>query len=360
MITGYAECDRVLRDPSFRVADAERHDRKEEPDWRRHPAKYLIAESVVSRNVPDHRRFRTLLSRGFTPARIAAMRPAVEAITADLLVELERRAGDGGAVDFMDEFARRLPIRVIGAVLGISAEDAEWSRPLVDDLAVAFESRDPGEELDAADAAAVRLRDYFVDLIERRSGRSGDLVAELAAAVPDDTGELIANLVVLLIAGHESTSNLLGNGLRILLDRPELAATLRAEPDRVAAFVEETLRYDSPVQLTARWLGQDVDLGGHRLARHGSVLVLVGAANRDPARFPDPDEFHADRPDNGHLSFAVGHHFCLGSALGRLEANIAFRALLDKFPNIALAAEPARIDRMSLRGYDTLPIRLAG
>ncbi|MET8763314.1 cytochrome P450 [Lentzea sp. NPDC004782] len=362
LVTGYDECDRLLKDPAFMVRDQYRRDREDESAENRHPAKSLIAASIISLNPPDHRRLRLLLGRAFTPARITAMVPVIERIAEELMSEMKEKAEDVKFIDFMSEFADRLPIRVAGAVLGLSGADTEGLGPLVHDLAVAFEPGITGKPLAAANSAAARLRAHLTDVADRRRGQPSaddDLIGTLVAAAPEDFDELVANLVLLLVAGQESPSNLLGNGLRILLDKPELAATLRTAPAGLPAFVEEVLRYDSPVQMTARWPNQETDLGGYRLPREGCAILMLGAANRDPRIFLDPDEFLTTRTNNKHLSFASGSHFCLGAALARLGGRIAFHALLREFPGMSLADEPVRIDRLSLRGYATLPIRLA-
>jgi cytochrome P450 len=168
--------------------------------------------------------------------------------------------------------------------------------------------------------------------------------------------ELLGNLTLLLFAGFETTTNLLGNGLRLLLDRPDHAARLRDDPGLVAAYVEEMLRYDSPVQLTSRWAAEEVELAGVTVPARSSVLLALGAANRDRRRFADPAVFDPDRPDNQPLSFGAGPHFCLGAALARQEAQVAFPLLLNRLPGLRLAGEPVRRDRMVLRGYQHLPL----
>ncbi|MFE3781945.1 cytochrome P450 [Amycolatopsis sp. NPDC059090] len=362
LITGYDECDRLLKDPIFMAGDQYWRDREDESVENPHLAKSLIAASIISLNPPEHRRLRLLLGRAFTPARMTAMTPMLERIVDELVSEMAQKTESVGVIDFMSEFACRLPIRMAGAVLGLSSADVEGLGPLVHDLAVAFELDISGEPLNAANSAAARLRAHLTDIIARRCGQPSaddDLIRSLVAAAPEDFDALIANLLLLLVAGQESPSNLLGNGLRILLDRPELAATLRAAPAGLPAFVEEVLRFDSPVQMTGRWSNQETDLGGHLLPREGYAILMLGAANRDPRFFLHPDEFLTARANNKHLSFAAGSHFCLGAALARLGARIAFHALIREFPGMSLADEPARIDRLSLRGYATLPIRLA-
>jgi cytochrome P450 len=162
--------------------------------------------------------------------------------------------------------------------------------------------------------------------------------------------------VLLLVAGFETTTNLLGNGLVALLDNPAYADRLRAEPDRAPSYVEEMLRFDSPVQLTSRWAYEAVDVGGYHVPRYTQVLLLLGAANRDPARFTVPDAFDPDRPGNASLAFGAGAHFCIGNALARLEAQVAFPRLLQRFPRLGRAGEPTRSDRLTLRGYRHLPV----
>jgi len=370
LVTGYAECSQVLRDSSFLVLDAAWRDSGGDPGWRQHVAKSIFASSMVCRNGPDHQRLRPLLSRAFTTGRIAALRPAIERVTGKLLAGLAERATGGAAVDFMTEFAGRLPINVIGALIGIPPADLEWVRPLVDDLTTVVEPEVTGEPLAAANTAAVRLRDYVADLVADR-GRpdTDDLLGALLAghranpdqraiAEADQPDVLIADLILLLVAGHETSKNLLGNGLRILLDRPELVTALRADPRQVNGVVEEMLRYDAPLQLIVRRASRDTRVGAHRMPRHGYARLFLGAANRDPARFIDPDTFRPDRPDNRPLSFGAGPHFCVGAALGRLGATVAFPALLRRFDRIGLAGEPVRRDSLTLRGYAHLPVHL--
>lgn len=186
------------------------------------------------------------------------------------------------------------------------------------------------------------------------------MAALLAAGAADRlTGpELLANLGLLLIAGFETTTNLLGNGLVALLDRPGQLARLRAEPARASGYVEEMLRFDAPVQLTSRYPAVPTELAGTPVPAGHTVLVLLGAANRDPARFPDPHSFDPDRPANQPLSFGAGPHFCLGAALARLEAQVAFPLLLRRFPDIAPAGAPLRCDRLAFRGYASLPVNV--
>jgi cytochrome P450 len=219
--------------------------------------------------------------------------------------------------------------------------------------------------LGPADAAAHELRRYFGELTEqRRKDPQGDLVSALVQVNDAHDGrlsdvELVVNLVLLFVAGFETTTNLLGNGLYLGFRHPEVLARVRAGEIPVGDFVEEVLRYDSPVQSTSRVaLAEGATVGDQPIAKGEQVILLLGAAHRDPGRFAQPDVFDPTRPDNVPLSFGAGIHYCLGQGLARLEAQVAFTRLFARFPGIELAAEPTRRDRLVLRGYQTLPVLL--
>ena len=364
VLSGYDACAQALRDPGLLSEDAEYLDRGN-LDWRTSAALTALSASMLFTNSPDHERMRRLASRVFTARRIEDLRPAVERLTTALLDRMTELGAGGAPVDVMAEFAYLLPITVICELLGIPEGDRTWFRGPSADLAFALEPVTSLASLAAADEAAVVLRRYFTDLIaERRKEPTEDLVSALVRVHDEDRtalteDELLANLILLLIAGFETTTNLLGNGLRLLLDRPEHAARLRDEPGTARAYVEEILRHDSPVQLTSRWSRTDVELVGVRVAAGNEILLLLGAANRDPRRFADPDRFDPDRPDNQPLSFGGGPHFCLGAALARMEGQVALPMMLTRFPGLRLAAEPTRRDRLTLRGYEHLPVRLS-
>lgn len=361
---GHAVVDRVLRDPAFRVEDAERHDLLW-PDWRRHPSVASFVNSMLMANSPRHERMRSLVSRAFTARRVAGLRPAVERLAGDLCDRMADEGGDGAPVDFMERFAFLLPVTVIGELLGVPEGERTWLRPVVDAFAAVLEMTIEQPDLAAADAAARRLDEFFGELVaQRRRSPGDDLVSDLLRQRDDRAGEplppheLLGNLALLLAAGFETTTNLLGNGLAVLLDDPAVAGALRADPALVPGFVEEVLRWDSPVQLTHRLASGPAELEGVPVPAGGSVLLLVGAANRDPRRFTDPDRFEPARPDNAPLSFGAGAHHCLGAALARLEGQVAFTLLTRRFPSIAPAGPASRRDRLTLRGYAAMPITL--
>ncbi|WBB81352.1 cytochrome P450 [Micromonospora sp. WMMD882] len=361
--TGYAVIDEVLRDPGYGVS-YEPLPASPVDGWATSPAVATISRSVLRSNPPDHGRMRHLVAGAFTPRRIAALRDVVTAQATGLVEAMATRGRDGAVVDVLAEFAYPLPIGVICALLGVPAEDRAAFREWTTDLTAALEPEVTGAELAVADRGAVALRDYVAALVEtRRRAPADDLTTALVRAHDADAGrltgdELLANLVILLVAGFETTTNLIGNGLVVLLRHPAHADALRADPGLAPAYVEELLRIDSPVQMTSR-----TSIGGHTLAgvpvpADRRVLLLLGAGNRDPERFPGPDRFDPSRPQNQPLSFGGGAHYCLGAALARLEARIALPLLLRRLPDLALAGTPRHRPRLTLRGYHALPMTL--
>lgn len=359
LVGGYEEIGAILRDPAFRVADAARLD-EIMPAWRDHPS--LSAESLLTLNPPDHARIRSLVSKAFTPRRVAALEPAVAGMTDRLLDEMAETGADGSPVQFMHDFAFLLPVTVICELLGIPEQDRERFRPLATALVATLEPIVSREQLAAADEAAVELNDYFAALAQERRGEPHDDLISALVAVSDSRdgrltdSELIDNLVLLLAAGFETTANLLGNGLNLILTEPGTGAAIRDGSLPVASFVEEVLRFDSPVQATSRRRPDPVQIAGVRIAPFDEVITLFGAGNRDPRRFAEPNKFDPARSDGGPLSFGGGAHYCLGAALARLEAGVAFPRLLARFPDISAAGPPERKDSLVLRGFQSLPV----
>jgi cytochrome P450 len=311
---------------------------------------------------PEHTRLRRLVVRSFTPRVLEALRPAIEQLVDDLLTEAE----GAESMDAIAEFAYPLPAIVIGRLLGAPEEGRErfmrWSKTIVDFVGTghADEARARANEETLAE-----FRAFLEPLIEDRRARpQEDLISILAST--DELGErltddeIVSTCIVLLFAGHETTANLIGNGLLALLKNPDQLELLRAEPERMPAAVEELLRYDSPVQRNRRLAMGDMMFGGKQIAGGDSVLVFMGSANRDAARFADPDALDITRAPNPHMAFGHGIHFCAGAALTRLEAPIALRALLDRFPNVRLADDfSERWHRnITFRGLQSLELRI--
>ncbi|MGB6456579.1 MAG: cytochrome P450 [Streptosporangiaceae bacterium] len=359
IVVGYDAINAVLRDPGFRASDETTWDQSF-PGWQTQPVLVQGADWLLNINGPKHGRIRSLIARAFTARRVAGLQPAIEAMANDLLDAMAERGADGSAVEFMHDFAYLLPVTVICELLGVPETDREGFRPIARDLAGVFELSDAAA-LPTINAAAVDLLAYFTGLAaQRRAEPRDDLISDLLAVSTAADGrltdaELLHNLTLLLVAGFETTTNLLGNGLQVVLTQPGVGAAVRDGSVPVAAFVAEALRYDSPVQLTSR-VGHESRLGGVTVADGEHVTTLLGAGNRDPRRFAEPDRFNPLRSDGGPLSFGGGAHFCVGAALARLEASVAFPRLLHRFPRIAPAGQPVRRETFLLRGFDALPV----
>ncbi len=359
LVVSYDAISSVLRDPGYRVADEPVFERIL-PGWRDHPVFVQGADWILNLNAPDHSRVRSLIARAFTARRVAGLEPAISKIADELLDATADLGADGSAVEFMRHFAYQLPVTVICELIGIPEADRTEFRPLARDLAQVFELHDP-ETLPTIDAAAIELLAYFAELAaSRRADPRDDLLSDLLAIADADDGrltdaELLHNLTLLLVAGFETTTNLLGNGLQIILHEPRARRAASDDSISPAAFVDEVLRFDSPVQLTSR-IGYETDLSGVHVTGTTSVDALLGAGNRDHRRFNNPEIFDPARAGARPLSFGGGAHFCIGAALARLEGTVAFPRLLQRFPEISAAGEPTRRDTLVLRGFDTLPV----
>lgn len=363
VVVGYAECDRALRAPHLRVQDNLSYD-VVYPNWRAHSSLRGYIDSMLYHNPPDHTRMRRLVSGGFTPKRVNAMRPSIERMTDRLLDDMADLGADGSPVDFIPEFASRLPIAVISALLGVREEDQAWFRQVAEDLTIALEGITNASRLGPADAAMDDLSVYFTELIEQRRRAPVDDIVSALVQIHDSGGErlghdeLLGNMMLMLTAGFETTNFLLGHSLLLAFEYPEYAARLRTEPGFSIGYVEEVLRFDPPVQATSRWADADVELMGTLVPAETRLVCIMGAGNRDPGRYPEPHRFDPDRPDIQPLSFGAGPHFCLGAPLSRMEAQIALPRLLNRFPNMAPAGPHVRRDTWLGRGVDSFPVTL--
>src|SRR6202165_2289157 len=357
----HAEASFVLRDKRFGKDYVERSKRRYGPQIMEEPVFRSMSHWMLQQDPPDHTRLRGLVVKAFTARRVEDMRPRIQRIvdeTLDRIIPL-------GKMDLIEDFAFRLPVTIICDMLGIPEEHRELFYT---------GSRDSGrilepvplspEEIKQGNAANAMTTMYFQHLFElRRKSPGDDLTTQLVQAEEDGSKlcneELTANIILLFGAGHETTVNLIGNGLLALHRNPDQLALLKANPALITNAIEEFLRYDSSVQLTGRVALEDIDdLGGKRIPKGESVLCLLGSANRDPAFYPGrPDRLDITRPNVRPLSFGGGIHFCLGAQLARIEAEIAIATLLRRFPDLRLedAENPEWRPTFVLRGLKRLP-----
>jgi cytochrome P450 len=323
------------------------------------PRAGLPAADLLSTDPPDHTRLRRLVAGAFTPRAIAGLEPWIREVTARLLTAADGAVG----FDLINALAFPLPIAVICHLLGVPAEDQAQFRAWGHDVAATLDPRTAATAKAQTRAADLALAGYLQDLVrERRTNPDDSILSALIAAEEEgdrlSSGEVVSTALLLLIAGFETTVNLIGNGTAALLGDPDGWDRLRQDPALVPAAIEEMLRYDSPVQLTYRIATEDVEVGGSQIGAGRPVIVSIGGANRDPGVFEQPDEFRIDRPDPGrHLSFSLGMHHCLGSSLARLEGRIAIEELTRRYPALELAAPPIRRSLLVLRGFESLPVR---
>ena len=321
----------------------------------------LRPPSLLSVEPPDHTRYRQLVSSVFTPRAVATLRERVEQTATSLLDQLE---GETRVVDIVGRYCSQLPVTVIGEILGVPDEDrprilhfGEMGAPSLD-LGVSW------QQYKQVNEGIVGFNDWLTDHLQRlRRNPGDDLMSQIIRASDEgprlNFAELQALAGLVLAAGFETTVNLLGNGIRMLIDAPEHLETLAARPELWPNAVEEILRLESPVQMTARVAVTDVDLAGTRVRRNETVVIHLAGVNRDPKVFVDPHRFDIERDNAGkHLSFSGGRHFCLGAALARAEGEVGLRTFFERFPDARLAGSGSRRDTRVLRGWSSLPVTL--
>ena len=357
----HAEASLVLRDKRFGKDYAERSKRRYGPDIMNEPLFRNFNHTMLQQDPPDHTRLRGLVVKAFTARRVEDMRPRIQQIidqTLDRIIPL-------GKMDLIEDFAFRLPVTIICDMLGIPEEHRELfysgsrnSGRILEPVPLS------PDEITQGNATTAMTEMYFQQLFDlRRKSPGDDLTTQLVQA--EEAGsklsneELVANIVLLFGAGHETTVNLIGNGLLALYRNPDQLALLKSNPSLITNAIEEFLRYDSSVQMTGRAALEDIeDLGGRKIPKGEGVLCLLGSANRDPAVYPDrPDQLDITRPNVRPLSFGGGIHFCLGAQLARIEAEIAIATLLRRLPDLRLddAVNPEWRPTFVLRGLKRLP-----
>ncbi|MET7863251.1 cytochrome P450 [Micromonospora taraxaci] len=354
---GYDVIDEVLRDPEWT--------KQPPPGWQEQEILRTFQTSMMFVNPPDHTRMRHVFSRTFTPRRLGALEPVIVRVVDDLL---DRMADAGNSVvDFVADFAYPIPALVMAEFIGIPAGQLAWYRERVDwiDEFLDVAGKTP-ERLAAANTAAEELRVFYRELVAHRRRTPGDdLLSALVEAL--DSGEveltedeLISNLIVLFNASFVTTVYMFSNGLPLLLAHPETVAALPADETLTQGCVDEVLRLESPVHFLARAAPRDTELAGVPVAQDDNVLIIIGAANRDPARFPEPDVFDPTRPGPPSLAFGVGLHYCLGAAVSRLEGRLALPRLFARFPGLTVTETPTYSGSLFLRGIDKLLVSTGG
>nr|WSZ19401.1 cytochrome P450 [Streptomyces canus] len=344
LVVAHEAARAALTDPRLR------NDIRHSSSWRSDGG-HAVGRNMLQSDPPQHTRLRRLVAAHFTAGRVAALRPSIEATALELLDALPER----GTADLVARYALPLPVTVICDLLEVPAADRAVFHSWADELVMPASA-------ETATAAAASLTEYLAGLLARgRDRRATGLLGDLVAASDLTSEELLGMAFLILVAGHETTVDLISGTVHALLAHPDQLALLRADPDLTGPAVEESLRYNAPVHATAfRYAAEPLDIDGTRIQAGDSVQVSLAAASRDPQRFPDPDRFDLRRPTRAHLAFGHGPHHCLGAPLARAEAAVALRLLLRHRPALAFATDPGTLTwRTStlLRGLTELPLR---
>ena len=319
---------------------------------------WLHSDSILDSEPPKHTRLRSLVMKAFNPKKIETLRPDVERITQELLLDCKTKLENDGSFDLIADFAEPLPVRVIASMLGFPEQDEHllrpWSQSIVKMYEVSPSEMDRQEAQEASEAFASYVHKL---MLERKIHPGTDLISDLAAVEEDgqklNAHELIATCVLLLNAGHEASVNGFGNGMVATLQNPAQDALLKANPRGLAdTAVDEFLRFDSPLQLFERTATADTEIGGVLIREGQKIAALLGSANRDGAVFENANELDLSRNPNPHIGFGAGIHFCIGAPLARMEMSTSLPALIEAFPNLRLTSQPLRRDTFVLRGYD--------
>jgi cytochrome P450 len=362
VLTRYADIDSVYHDPRFSRAQGLRHGYERLPDTEQviaEPVYQSFSKTMFYSDAPYHTHLRGLVNSAFTPNAVEQMRPYVQRTVDKLLDAVDTNK----PWDVIHDFAYHLPILVIAQMLGLPAEGRGQFKAWSDDLFAILGSVPHAPELmERAAQSLGELTNYIIELSDaRRRQPRKDLLTGLVEAVEGGKQltqeELVANIIILLSAGHETTSNLIGNGLLALLQNPDQMQKLRDYPSLVASAVEEMMRYDNPVQISYRSAAKDVEINGKFIRKGQLVNSILAAGNRDPEHYSEPDRFDITRDEGKHLGLGLGIHFCLGAPLLRLEAQIAFTSILHRFPEMQLATENLEWQEHPIfRGVKSLPV----
>ncbi|GAA4853219.1 cytochrome P450 [Kitasatospora terrestris] len=364
LVSRYADVSALLRDRRLGRTYTHRFTHEEfgrpAPDPAHEPFHTLNDHGLLDLEAPDHTRIRRLVSKAFTPRMVESLRPTVARLADELVGGL---LADGGG-DLIAEVAEPLPVAVIAEMLGVPESDRHLLRPWSADITGMFELNPGPETAERAVRASVEFSDYLRALIrERRAAPGEDLISRLAQVADEgdvlSEQETVSTCVLLLNAGHEATVNTTGNGWWALFRNPGELARLRGSVDALLpTAVEELMRWDTPLQMFERWVLEDIEVAGVTIPRGSEVALLFGSANRDPARFADPDRLDLGRADNPHITFGAGIHFCLGAPLARMELTESYGALLRRAPGLSLVSEPVWRPGYVIRGLEELIVEI--
>lgn len=367
VLSRYDDVARALRGAEF-ARDIEAHvvDRPDDvrrarrERQRRRIEEGTAAKTILNLDPPDHTRLRRLVSLAFTPSAIERLRPRVQQLVDDVL----DRAAEQGSMELVEELAFPVPFQVISDLLALPTDRSDEVRAWSQVLTAALEPTADEAVLDASEHASGEMARYLADVIAHRRRHLGDDLLSALIQVEEEgdrlsEAELRSFVILLYVAGHETTVNLIGNGTLALLRHPDQLRRWAAEPALDTNAVDELLRFDGPVQETVRVPTIDVEFGGVTVSKGTMLMTVLGAANHDPSVFDRPHELWLERPNaNRHLAFAAGVHYCLGASLAKLEAGVAITSLIRRFPRVELAGEPGWRDRLTIRGVDHLPLSL--
>jgi cytochrome P450 len=357
VLTRYDHCAALLRDPRFSTNPV---NLTSGPDAAAMgPIRQVGSSLMMFLDPPDHTRLRSLVSQAFTPRMVESLRPRIQLLVDELIDAVV----ETGEMDVLGDLAYPLPTVVICELLGVPAADREKFKGWSADASRMLDGYLDQAAMDKGMVAGMYLFQYFTDLVEeRRRQPRGDLLSALLAAESQGDrlthAELLSTATLLFVAGFETTMNLVGNGMLALLRNPDQLTRLRDDPALIRPGVEELMRYDGPVHVTARIAMADVEIGGETVRKGEQAVAILGAANRDPEQFPDPDRLDVSRTPNRHLAFGGGPHFCLGASLARMEGQIAFATLLRRLPDLELVtSSPGYRDHYVIRGLTELQVR---
>ncbi|GAA3828781.1 cytochrome P450 [Streptomyces phyllanthi] len=360
-VTGHAECAKALREPALLLSTDDAVQDQRLPGWREHASWRWLTRNMLFSNDPRHERLRRFFGNAFSAQRVVALREMVDRLSTDAVEHLARAGADGGTVDLVGEFSYRYAIGVIGELLGVPPEDQPGMRADIGAITLALDPIGDLSVLVPGDQAMERFAEYFYALVARlRADPGPDMTSGWIRAM-DDGGEiteeeLVANLMLLLVAATEAPMDLISNTVRLAVEHPDHHDRLRTDPEFTAGFVDESFRFDPAVQALNRVASRDFEFFGLPVAQGTPLTLLIAAGNRDPRRFTDPGVFDPTRRDNQPLTLSAGSHYCLGAALARMSVESMLPRLFDRLPGLALAKGASFRDQIVQRGHERLPV----